>query len=300
MPSITVALDWTANANHIGFYVAEALGYFAEAGLDVTLHTPDADDYARTPAKRVELGEADFALCPFESVLSYNTKRESFPLRAVAAILHRDASAIATLETSGLKRPADLDGRTYASYAARYEDEIVRQMVRNDGGAGEITLSYPAKLGIWETLLEGEADATWIFVNWEGLQAERAGVRLNLFPMRDYGIPYGYSPVLAASAQQIEARETDYRAFVGALRRGYVYAAERPEHAAELLAPHVPEADRPLDLARSVALTAEHYDAERWGHMEADAVNRFLAWLRSHGLDQSDLYARDLITNELL
>ena len=33
--TVTVALDWTPNTNHTGIYVARALGYYADAGLDV-------------------------------------------------------------------------------------------------------------------------------------------------------------------------------------------------------------------------------------------------------------------------
>ena len=32
---ITFCLDWTPNTNHTGLYVAQAKGYYEEAGLDV-------------------------------------------------------------------------------------------------------------------------------------------------------------------------------------------------------------------------------------------------------------------------
>jgi ABC-type nitrate/sulfonate/bicarbonate transport system substrate-binding protein len=32
---VRLALDWTPNTNHTGLYVAQQLGWFAEAGLDV-------------------------------------------------------------------------------------------------------------------------------------------------------------------------------------------------------------------------------------------------------------------------
>lgn len=32
---VKVALDWTPNTNHVGFYVARAKGFFADVGLDV-------------------------------------------------------------------------------------------------------------------------------------------------------------------------------------------------------------------------------------------------------------------------
>lgn len=63
-------------------------------------------------------------------------------------------SAIVTLASSGIARPAQLDGKTYASYGARFEGRIVQQLIRNDGGKGDFLESTPPMLGIWETLLK--------------------------------------------------------------------------------------------------------------------------------------------------
>ena len=48
-------------------------------------------------------------------------------------------------------------------------------------------------------MLQGKADATWVFMGWEGVDAKRRGVDLNAFYLKDYNIPYGYSPVLVAT-----------------------------------------------------------------------------------------------------
>jgi hypothetical protein len=45
-----------------------------------------------------------------------------------------------------------LDGKTYASYKARYEDNIVKQMIKMMR-EGDLNVIYPEKLGIWNTLL---------------------------------------------------------------------------------------------------------------------------------------------------
>ena len=62
MEKIRIALDWTANTNHTGFYVAQALGFYNEHGLEVEIITPDADDYAVTPGKKGRIGTSGF--CP--------------------------------------------------------------------------------------------------------------------------------------------------------------------------------------------------------------------------------------------
>ncbi len=92
-----MALDWTANTNHTGFYVAKTKGFYEEMGVDVTLTTPDIDNYSVTPAKKVELGLADMALCPFESVVSYRTKAIPIDAVAITTIFQEDVYVIATL-----------------------------------------------------------------------------------------------------------------------------------------------------------------------------------------------------------
>lgn len=50
---------------------------------------------------------------------------------------------------------------------------------------------------------QGEADATWVFMGWEGIEAKRKGVELNAFGLEEFGVPYGYSPLLIAHPDTI-------------------------------------------------------------------------------------------------
>ena len=43
LEKITFVLDWTPNTNHTGLYVAQELGYFEEAGLEVEIVQPPED-----------------------------------------------------------------------------------------------------------------------------------------------------------------------------------------------------------------------------------------------------------------
>jgi NitT/TauT family transport system substrate-binding protein len=309
--SLTLALDWTPNTNHTGFYVAQAKGWYQDAGLDVRLVHAGQDDYARTPARKVAEGAADLALAPSESVVSYRTADTPTPLRAIAAILAQDASAIVTLNVSGLDRPAKLDGHLYASYQARFEDAIVRAVVRADGGRGDVAIDYPPKLGIWNTLLNGEASATWIFDPWEGVEADRKGVEMNRFVVGDYGVPYGYSPVLVAHDDTIRQRADDLRAFLEASRRGYELALADPDTAADLLiqqADHDTLADAEFVRASQRAVVPFYtHDGLAWGTMQDDVWTDFVGWLAANELITSragDVIAAPdmdtLFTNDLL
>ncbi len=300
MKKLKIALDWTANTNHSGFYVAKAKGFYTELGLAVDLITPDQDNYAVTPAKKVELGEADFALCPLESILSYNTKIQKFDAVALATIFKEDVSAIVSLAGSDIASPKDLDGKVYASYKARYEDKIVKQMVKNDGGEGDIKIAYPAKLGIWETLLTGKHDATWIFMNWEGVHAKAKGIPLRAFKMSDYGIPYGYSPVIMASRTQVEKNHECYAKFLKATKKGFLYAQKQPEYAVSCIAAHIALTDNDIDLLQSQKFSNQYYGTEsNWGIMQMNEVQKFLDWLYEMELETNHLGYKDLLFDGL-
>ena len=301
MKNFTIALDWTANTNHTGFYVAKGKGFYKEMGLDVTLKTPDKDDYSVTPAKKVELGQADMALCPFESVVSYRTKTTPFYAVAIATIFQEDMSAIASLANTKIRTPADLDGRTYASYKARYEDEIVRHMVQNDGGTGSIKITYPEKLGIWETILKGAADATWIFRNWEGVQAENEGIALNLFRMSNFGIPYGYSPIILASESSVSEKEGNYSRFLEATKKGYLFAQENPAEAVEYITPFVAKQDQNINLVQSQEFTSPFYGTmDTWGVMDYQKVKEYLDWLLENKLEERTFEVEELVVSGLV
>ena len=307
-----LALDWTPNTNHTGIYVARAKGYYDEAGVDLTIHSPADDDYETTPAKRVADGAATVAIAPSESAISYHTHPDYPSLTAIAAVCQRDTSAVVTLESSGIDRPKKLDNKTYASYDARFEDHIVRQLVRNDGGQGEIDVITPPKLGIPNTLVDGTADATWVFMPWEGVQAERDGIELNAFSLDEYGVPYGYTPVLLADPATIETDSDSLSAFLGATARGYEFAADHPEEAARLLAETAegPGLDDEAFLVESQRRIGEAYCSEgEWGWMRHERWAEFVSWLAAENVlrtldgehipaDEVDVAA--LYTNALL
>lgn len=296
MTTLKLALDWTPNVNHIGFFVAEANGFYKAKALNLELINPEQDKYATTPAKKVEIGLADFALCPTESLISYQTKTPAFALVGISSIFQEDLSAISVLKTSAIKSPKDLDGKNYASYKARYEDGIVKAMIKKNGGKGDLKITYPDKLGIWNRLVEGNADSTWIFLNWEALQAEAEGIELINFKLAHYGIPYSYSPVIAGNKMKLNQHKQAVVDFLDATKTGYFFAKDHPEEAAEILKQHIPEYDHNIDLVKAIQISSKALGTkESWGKIEIEKVDVFLKWLRNQNLEHSEITAESLI-----
>jgi ABC-type nitrate/sulfonate/bicarbonate transport system substrate-binding protein len=288
MEKITVALDWTPNTNHAGFFLAQQQGLYAAAGLDVVLLSPEADDYATTPARRLLAGEVELAVASSETVLSYRTAATPVAVTAVAALLQEDTSAIAVLASSGIERPAQLDGQVYASYQARFEDRIVQQLIKNDGGQGTLQLVYPPKLTIWDCLLTGQAAATWIFQGWEGAQAQLAKVALRTFALGDYGIPYGYTPVLVSTSSVLQGPKRGAIAqFLQVTGAGYQLAAANTTVAAQLLAQTGVAAFADTAFVQaSLALLQPYFltASGQWGQMQLARWQAFVQWLIEQNL----------------
>ena len=86
MTTLKLALDWRPNTNHTGFFVAQYFEFYEKEQIRLEIISAEEDNYKLTPAKKVELGEADFALCPTESLVSYRTKQNPFDAIALATI----------------------------------------------------------------------------------------------------------------------------------------------------------------------------------------------------------------------
>jgi ABC-type nitrate/sulfonate/bicarbonate transport system substrate-binding protein len=301
MRKLQLALDWTPNVNHVGFFVARELGLYADQGIELELLSPLDDNYALTPGKKLELGMADFAIAPFETVISLNNKANPVPAVAIYAILQEDLSCIATLKSAAITSPKELDGKSYASYKARYEDHIVREVIKNDGGKGEVNIIYPEKLGIWNTLLSGNADSTWIFDNWEGIEAESKGIELHKFNLGAFDIPYGYSPVVFTNINKLKTYSTLFSDFIQASRSGFLYARNNPKNAGEILKPFVTEYDlNNVDLEKAISFSAPFFgDETNAGFMKPERVNDFVQWLVDRGLEHEKILRQELYTNEL-
>ena len=298
MKKIKLALDWTPNINHIGFFVAKEKGFYKENDLKVEFLTPDLDDYLITPAKKVEMNISDFGLCPTESLISFRTKKNPFILKGLMTIFQEDVSAIATVDSNNILRPKHLDGRSYASYKARYEDKIVKKMIINDGGKGNLKIFYPKRLGVWNTLIENKYDSTWIFINWEGVEASKKNIDLELYKMSDFGIPYSYSPILFSSSDYINNNSNTVKKFIESSRKGYIYCYENMDEAVSILNKFVPITDKGIDLIECLKISIDHFGSkENFGKIDLKKIDIFLKWLKDNNIENNSFIANDIISN---
>ena len=233
---VRFALDWPPNTNHTGLYVALARGWFADAGLDVQV-LPYSDT---APDQLVDAGAAEAGISTHDSSLI--AQAGGADVVAVMAVLQHWATAIGVrADDARITRPRDLDGRVYAGFGSPGEVPLLQEVIRADGGTGDFTTVVLGS-SAYEALYAGKADFTIPYVAWEGVEAERARTPMRYLEYTDFGFPDAYAVVVDASRRWVADDPEAARAFVGALRRGYAWAAEHPDEAAALLVEQNPDA----------------------------------------------------------
>ena len=226
--TVRLALDWTPNTNHTGFFVARHEGWYRDAGI-----TLDVLPYATTaPEALLAAHQAECGIS-FQDSLTFAVAAGA-DITSVMAILQKTASAIAVLESSAIQRPKDLDGKVYAGFGYPNEGPTLKAVIQADGGRGEfdvVTLNEAA----YDALYADRADFTIVFTAWEGVEAAQRSIPLRTFRFSDYGFPEFYQAVLACDRQWLEREPDVAKRFVAATVRGFGVAAEEPDQAAQIL-----------------------------------------------------------------
>ncbi len=225
---VRFALDWTPNTNHTGVYVAEANGWYDQAGVDLQI-LPYA---STTPEALIAAGQAECGIS-FQDALTFAAAAGA-PIVSVMAILQHTAQEIAVLASSDITRPKELDGRTYAGFGYPNEEPTLKSVIKADGGTGTfktVTLETAA----YDALYAKRADFVITFAAWEGIEAKERGIELRTFKFGDYGFPDFYQVVVACDSRWLGSHPDLARAFIGATVRGFELAADDPEKAAALL-----------------------------------------------------------------
>ncbi|HEX5824624.1 MAG TPA: ABC transporter substrate-binding protein [Candidatus Limnocylindrales bacterium] len=269
--TVRLALDWTPNTDHTGFFVARAKGLYRDAAIDLQI-LPYA---TLAPETLLATHQAECGIS-FQDSMTFAVAKGA-DIVSVAAILQKTASAIGVLADGPIQRPRDLDGKTYAGFGYPNEDPTLKFVIKADGGKGEFktaTLDAAA----YEALYNHRADFTIPFTAWEGVEALQRGIGLRYFRFADYGFPEFYQVVLACDRQWLVKDPDAARRFVAATVAGFTFSARQPDEAAALLVsenPGVFDANKELPRKSQEFLVKDGYLLDPDGRFGSQTLERW-------------------------
>jgi putative hydroxymethylpyrimidine transport system substrate-binding protein len=272
-----LTLDFYPNPDHAGVYMAQKLGYFDEAGLDVSIHTP-SDPAA--PIKEVAAGRTDLAISYEPEVLL--AREQGLDVIAVSALVDRPLTSMIWLKGSKIGGVADLRGKTVATAGIPYQDAYLKTILARAGLAPDDVHTVNVGYGLLPAIVGGRAQAMLGgFSNVEGVDLRLRGKDPVVTPVDELGVPTYDELVLVAKADRLGEDPEAVRLFLAALARGTAAAKQNPGAASKALLEANPDLNPKLteaELKATLPLLSVR------GEMSAAGWSRFIAWMHDNGL----------------
>lgn len=295
--NVTVILDYVANTNHTGMYVALDQGYYKEAGMDVSIVEPTEG----ATATLIAVGKGDFGISYQEDVTIARTSADPLPVKAVAALIQHNTSGFVTYGDKDIHSPKDFEGKTYAGWGGPGEEAVLKAVMAKDGGNFS-KLDMVISDGSGFEALKDKVDVMWFFEGWDNIKCRLNDFPINYMELRqlDERLDY-YTPVIIASEDTLKNKLEMTKKFLEATAKGYRYAIEHPKESAEILHKYAPDYSLEM-LTMSQEYLAGKYmeDTKRWGEMKDSVWDNYTDFLVEYGVIEEDIPADQCYTNEFL
>lgn len=303
LKDVTLCLDWTPNTNHTGFYVALQKGYYKDAGLNVSIVQPPENG----ATEACSAGQAQFAIDAQDTIASAFTSATPMQVTAVAALLQHNTSCVMSKKGAGIDRPKGLEGKTYLTWDSPIELAMLENVVKADGGDWSKVKRIPNTVTDEAQDVKQNPDhAIWVFDGWGGINAQVNNVEVDRFFFKDLNPTFDYyTPILIANNDLIKNDPETVKAFLSATKKGYEYAIENPDEAAQILI----DGDDTGSLKGSEELVkasqkymVDQYiaDAPKWGYIDPARWNAFYNWLGEEKIVEEKIPENTGFTNDYL
>ena len=303
LKDVTLCLDWTPNTNHTGFYVALQKGYYKDAGLNVSIVQPPENG----ATEACSAGQAQFAIDTQDTIASAFTSATPMQVTAVAALLQHNTSCVMSKKGAGIDRPKGLEGKTYLTWDSPIELAMLENVVKADGGDWSNVKRIPNTVTDEAQDVKQNPDhAIWVFDGWGGVNAQVNNVEVDRFFFKDLNPTFDYyTPILIANNDLIKNDPETVKAFLSATKKGYEYAIENPDEAAQILI----DGDDTGSLKGSEELVkasqkymVDQYiaDAPKWGYIDPARWNAFYNWLGEEKIVEEKIPENTGFTNDYL
>ena len=233
---VTLQLKWVTQAQFGGYYVAQAMGYYKDEGLNVTIK-PGGPDIA--PEQVIAGGGADVIVDWMPAALA--AREKGLALVNIAQPFKSSGMMLTCLADSGIKEPKDFADKTLGVWFYGNEYPFLSWMnklgLKTDGSPGGVTV---LKQGFnVDPLLQKQAACISTMTYNEYWQVIDAGItpeQLVTFKYQDMGVATLEDGLYVMQDKLADpAFEETMVKFVRASMKGWKYAEEHSDEAAMIV-----------------------------------------------------------------
>ncbi len=296
--SVSTQLGWLASVAAAGDYVAIEKGYYRDVGIEVRIQPggPAIDAIQSVASGTVTFGNAA------SNGIIVNARSSGIPLKAFGTVLQRHPFAFFYLQESGIRTPKDFEGKTVGIQptarplleAVLKKHQIPKEKVNVVFVGGDISPLLAKRVDV----ITG-----WVVDRLPQFENLGYGGAVRYLRLWDLGIRM-YAYVYFTTDQVLRERKDVVMRFVAASTKGWMYARERPEEAAEIVVRRATGLDRNMELRtlnnQIPYMTSIATKQRGWGYMESNIWGALIETYK--GLEQiPKLVSTDeVMTNEFI
>ncbi len=272
-------LKWVPQAQFMGFYIADSLGYYRQEQLEVILH-PGSEDLSL--AELLARGQVDAAVEWMPPALV--ARERGAPIINVAQLFQHSGLLLICHRERGIERPSDLKNKHLGTWFNGSEIAVNAWLdaigIPTDTADGAKVMPQGEALDEWR---KGTLDCVSAMTYNERWILIRAGISLSdmtIFSLEESGFGILEDGLYVAESRLSDpAFQDQLLRFLKASLRGWRYAMERPIEAVDLLVQRFPDLDRHHQLRMMEEVNHLLGELETVGMIHLDAYDRVVDML---------------------
>ena len=283
--------QWTAQAQFAGYYVAEAMGFYSEAGLDVRIEHPSATSSAMSRLHSGRCQATTLTLCQ-----AMETVDEGTPLVNILQTSMNNAMVIVSARNQD---PLTQKGARVGIWSVGFGQLAICMSTKEHLDYEWIRFAQNVNL-----FVSGALDATVAMSYNEYYQLMQAGVEMtdtNVYRFCDHGYNVQEDGVYMTWDYYEKHKEQALR-FAEASRRGWEWAAEHPDETLDIVMQYI-ENDRvatnrvmqKLMLQEVLRLQVDRESQQREFRLRPDMVQK-----ASQLMLENQMLSREITYDELI
>ena len=300
---LTLGLTYIPNVQFAPFYVADALGYFRDAGISVTLrhHSFSEDEFGA-----IASGQEDVTFAGGDEMLQ--ARSHGIALVDVATIFRKYPVALMVPSDSPIKSAADLRGHTIGTPGPYGETYFGLLALLQNAGLKQTDLNVQYIQFTQVAALVGrKVDGVMGYLNNESIQFLQASFGVRTIALSDVIRPLPLvSNGIGATEAELKAHGAEVRAAVAATLRGVQYAIAHPQETLDISKRYVPGLDDSKKAAEALAVlraTIPLWQASggaRLGANDDEAWRGMADFMAAYALVPSKMNAKEAYSNSYL
>lgn len=224
LEQVRLQLKWTHAFQFAGYYAAQELGYYRDAGLDVRIEPADPQV---NPVDEVLAGRAQFGVGTSSLLLA---RQAGKPVVVLAVVFQHSPQVLIARKTHALQGIHDMAGKRVMFEPQ--SEELIAYLRREQVPVKDMQLL--AHSHSIEDLVRGRVAAMSAYATYEPYYLQQSGVPFQMYTPRSVGIDF-YGDNLFTSEAELKARPDRIEAFRAASLRGWQYAMTHPEEIIDLI-----------------------------------------------------------------